>query len=273
MGKHNQPPPDYAPLARATERAAGIQESLGRDQLAFARQQYDEQAPIQRRIANQQIAAQREQLAQARDYYNYQQDTYRPLERGLVRRAQQFNTSAYQDQLAAKAAADAGVAFGQTQAANQRSMRAMGVNPNSGRFAGLQNQSSLALSANRAGAMTSARNSAEQLGYARSLDAAGLGRGLGGLSAGAYSGANSSGALAGQVSQAAGQNYVGNMAAGIGTIAQGHNTQLQGLSNILNNQTTNYINSKDTTLSDIGAIAGGFAGTAAGGKLVGKWFS
>ena len=143
MGSKGAPPPDYTPLAEASAEAARIQAGLGREQLAFAREQYDRSAPILEGIANQQMAAQSEQMAQARDYYNYQRDTYRPLERGIVADAQRFNTEAYRNQVASQAAADSGVAFGISQQQNQRAMAAMGANPNSGQFAGMQNATGL----------------------------------------------------------------------------------------------------------------------------------
>ena len=259
MGSKGAPPPDYAPLAEASAEAARIQAGLGREQLAFAREQYDRSAPLLEGIANQQMAAQNEQMAQARDYYNYQRDTYRPLERGIVADAQRFNTEAYQNQLAGQAAADAGRAFGISQQQNQRAMAAMGANPNSGRFAGMQNASGLQQAAMRANAMTGARNQAQQMGYARKLDAAGLGRGLAGASIAAYGGANQAGSMAGGNAQSAGQNYMGNMAIGSGTIAAGQQMQLSGLSNILNNQTSAYVNTSGSLLGDIGGALGGAA--------------
>ena len=260
MGKSSPPPPDYTPLAQASKEAAQIQAGLGREQLAFAREQYDRSAPQLEAVANQQMQAQREQMTQARDYYNYQQDTYRPLEQGLVADAQRFNTGAYRNQLASQAAADTGVAFGQTQAMNQRSMASMGVNPNSGRFAGMQRGSSLALAANRANAMSSTRMQADQMGYARKLDAAGLGRGLAGASAGAYGGATNAGSQAGLNVQSAGQNYMAGMGQGAGTIANGQQMQIGGLGNILNTQAEMYMNTQDANAAAFGTIAG--AGTA-----------
>ena len=259
MGSKGAPPPDYAPLAEASTEAARIQAGLGREQLAFAREQYDRSAPVLEQIANQQMAAQDEQMAQARDYYNYQKDTYRPLERGLVADAQRFNTDAYRNDLAAKAAADTGVAFGQNQAMNRRAMAAMGANPNSGRFAGMQQASGLAQAATRANAMTGARTQADQMGYARKLDAAGLGRGLAGASSAAYGGATNAGSQAGLNAQSAGQNYMGNMAIGAGTIGSGQQMQISGLSNVLNNQTSAYVNTQGSMLGDIGGIMGGAA--------------
>ena len=256
MGKSSPPPPDYAPLAEASTEAARIQAGLGREQLAFAREQYDRSAPIMEQIANQQMAAQEEQMSQARDYYDYQKDTYRPLERGLVADAERFNTDAYKNDLASKAAADAGVAFGQSQAMNQRAMASMGANPNSGRFAGMQQASGLAQAANRANVMTNTRTQADQMGYARKLDAAGLGRGLAGASSAAYGGATNAGSQAGINAQSAGSNYMLGMGQGAGTIANGQQMQLGGLGNILNTQANMYMNSANANAQMIGGALG-----------------
>ena len=259
MGKNTVEAPDYAPLADASAEAARIQAGLGREQLQFAREQYDRTAPMLQSIADQQMAAQAEQMQQARDYYDYQTDTFRPLERSIVQDAQRFNTEAYREQLANQAAADAGRAFGISQQQNQRAMASMGVNPNSGRFAGMQNAAGLQQAAVRANAMTGTRQQAEQMGYARQLDAAGLGRGLAGASLGAYGGATGAGSAAGQSAQSAGQNYMRNMGMGANTIATGQKMNLSGLSNILNNQTKTYIGTSGSFLGDVGGFLGGAA--------------
>ena len=268
MGKNNVQAPDYAPLAEASAEAARIQAGLGQNQLDFAREQYERSAPVLESIANQQMQAQKEQMDQAQDYYQYQKDVYRPLEKSIVADAQNFNTEAYREQLASQAAADAGRAFGISQQQNQRAMASMGVNPNSGRFAGMQNASGLQQAAARAATMTGTRQQAEQMGYARQLDAAGLGRGLAGASLGAYGGATGAGSAAGQNAQSAGHNYMGNMAIGAGTIGAGQKMQLQGLGNVLNNQTQTYINTSGSLLGDIGGALGGAASayTAFGGS-------
>lgn len=259
MGKSNPAPPDYTPLANASREAAQIMAGLGREQLSFAREQYNSVAPVMREIAGLQMDAQRQQMEQGADYYNYLRETYRPLEQSIVADARNFNTAAYRDQLASQAAADVGLAFGRTRDMNQRAMASMGVNPNSGRFAGVNNASTLAQAANRAGIMTNTRNQAEQLGYARQLDAAGLGRNLSGASLAAYGGAVGAGTSAGANLQSAGQNYMGNMAVGAGTIGQGQQMNLQGLSSVLNAQTQTYINTQDSFLSDLGGLMGGAA--------------
>ena len=259
MGKKSSPAPDYTPMAEASKEAAEVMAGLGREQLAFARQQYNENAPFLRDIASQQMSAQKQQMAQAQDYYDYMQNTYRPLEKSLVSDAAKFNTEAYRQQQARAAAADVGQAYTATQRANERAMASMGVNPNSGRFAGQQRASNLGLAAQRAAAMTGARQQADQMGYARKLDAAGLGRGLAGASTAAYGGASGAGSAAGNSYQSAGINAMNGMNMGAGTIGSGYNMQIQGLGNILNAQTQMAINSNDSMLGDLGGLLGGAA--------------
>ena len=88
----------------------------------------------------------------------------------------------------------------------------MGINPNSGRFAGMGIQTDLGLTANRAAAMTGARERAENLGYARRLDVAGLGRNLPGISTAAYGGATGAGSAAAGTYMAPGQSVYGRYA-------------------------------------------------------------
>lgn len=260
MGKSSAPAPDYAPLANASEESARIMAGLGREQLGFARQQYAEMSPLLRQIAEQQRAAQDEQMQQARDYYRYQTETFRPVERGLVAEAQKFDTEEYRNQLAQQAAADAGRAFGLTQAATQRASAAMGINPNSGRFAGMQQQGQNALAAQRAAAMTGTRQQAQQMGFARKLDVTGLGRGLPGASAAAYGGATAAGSAAGANYMAPGNQFMQGFGQGAQTIGAGRNFLQSGLGQIVNTQGQIY--AADLAKPDpFGSIIGAGLGT------------
>ena len=240
MGGKSQPAPDYGPM-----------QQLGADQLAFAKQQYAEMAPLARQVAAQQMAAQQQQMRQGQDYYDYQQKTFRPLEQGLVRDAERFNTADYRETLARDASAAAGRAFGITQAASQRSQASMGVNPASGRAMSMANQTNLGLAAGRANAMTGARNQAEQIGFARRLDVTGLGRNLAGASTAAYQGANAAGSAGVNTSMAPGSQFNQGMA----------NTG-QTYGNILNNQTSQFNTGLNAEGQVIGALVG--AGTTYG---------
>lgn len=212
-GKSSPPPPDYTGM-----------EALGREQLAFSRQQYAEMAPLAQRVAAQQMAAQDQQMAQAQNYFDYQQQTFRPVEQGLVRDAERFSTEGFREQQAREAAAATGRAFGVMQDAAGRAAASRGVNPNSGAGMALQSQNMLGLSAQRANAMTGARNQAEQMGFARRMDVTGLGRNLAGASTAAYGGATGAGNAGINVSMApGGQRQQGMAQAGqtMGNVATG----------------------------------------------------
>lgn len=244
-GKSSPPPPDYTGM-----------EALGREQLAFSRQQYAEMAPLAQRVAAQQMAAQDQQMRQAQDYYDYQQQTFRPVEQGLVRDAERFSTEGFREQQARDAAAATGRAFGVMQDAAGRAAASRGVNPNSGAGMALQSQNMLGLSAQRANAMTGARNQAEQLGFARRMDVTGLGRGLAGASTAAYGGATAAGTSGINTSMAPGSQRMQGMAqAG------------QTMGNVLGSQTSVYNTAQsqaDPFASivgmGLGAYAGGFGG-------------
>lgn len=207
MGGKSQPAPDYTPMA-----------AVSKEQLDFARQQYNEMKPIASRIAGAQIAAQEQQMAQAKDYYDYQKNTFRPVEQGLVRQAQEFSTEGYREQMARDAAAAAAQAFGQNQAMTSRAAAARGINMNSGAGLAMQNQNALGLSAARANAMTGARTQAQQMGWARQMDVTGLGRNLAGASTAAYGGATGAGTAGMNTSMAAGNQFQQGLAGAANTM-------------------------------------------------------
>ena len=256
MGSKAPDPPDYSQMAKASEESARIMAGLGREQLAFSKQQYTDLLPFMQGIANDQRSAMQQQMGQAKEYYDYQMGTFRPVEQKMVADALAFNTDAKREELAQQAAADAGQAFAQTQAGNERAMASMGVNPNSGRFAGQQRASELGLAANKANAMTSTRRQAEQLGQARLVDAVGLGRGLAGASSGAYAGAMNAGNSAGNNLQQPGVLYMQGLGQAANTYNQGFNTQMQGLGQIMQTQGSMYSNYSDPWMTLAGAGLG-----------------
>ena len=234
MGGKSQPAPDYSGM-----------EALGREQLQFARDQYADIKPLAQQIAAQQMAAQQQQMNQAQDYYNYQRDTFRPVEQGLVRDAERFSTEGYREQLAGQAAAAAGRAFGVQQEMGQRAMAARGVNPNSGAAMALQAQGNLGLAAQRANAMTGARTQAEQMGFARRMDVTGLGRNLAGASTAAYGGATAAGTSGINTSMAPGSQAMTGMA-----------QSGQTMGNVLSNQVSQFNAGLNAEGQVIGALTG-----------------
>jgi hypothetical protein len=220
-------------LNEQSKYATDLANKLGNDHLDFEKQQYADGKVVADKVVGAQLGMMDANEKRASDYYNYEVSTYRPLEQGLVRDAENFNTAAYQEQLASKAAADVGKAHTNAQGANQRAMMAMGINPNSGKFASMQNQSALDIAAQKASAMTNSRLQAEQIGYARKLDAAGLGRNLSGNSTAAYGLAGTMGNSAVNNQMAPGQQYSQGSSAASGIILNGANNRTQVLSQFM----------------------------------------
>jgi len=259
MGSRSAPAPDYRPMAQASERSAQIMADLGREQLAFARQQYGEMMPLARRIADEQLATQRELMDMGREDRQYQIETFRPMERGLVADAERFSTEGFREQQAREAAAAAGRAFGNIQDSSMRAMAGRGINPASGAGMALQTQGNLGLAAQRAASMTGARQQAEQMGFARRMDVTGLGRGLGGAAMGAYGAATGAGSAGLQTSMAPGTQFMAGQAAGIGTIGQGRSMLQSGLGNVLDAQGRAYSASLSQPGLDVGGLLAGGA--------------
>lgn len=218
---------------------------LGQQQLDFSKQQYQDMLPFLSNIAGDQRDMMRQQMAQAQDYYNYQQNVFRPLEQKMVAEADAYNTDAKKEEYARQSAADVAGAFQRAQAMNNQAAASMGVNPNSGRFAGMNRATVNAQAAMDADARTKGRTAAEQLGWAKKLDATGLGRNLPGASAAAYGGALNAGNSAGNNMQQPGSNYLAGMNQGANLIGQGRQLYQSGLGTALYGQGNLYNNAQN----------------------------
>jgi hypothetical protein len=225
----------------------------------FAQKQYEEQKPYLQNVADTLVAAQKQQTEQGKEYYDYNVNTFRPLEKGLVADAERFNTESYREQLAQKAAADVQQAFQGAQGVSMREATRRGINPNSGAFGAASNANALKLAAATAGAQTGARSQAEQTGWARRLDAAGLGRNLAGASTAAYSGATSAGTAGANTSMAAGNQYSSAFGQGAGYAMSGAQMGIQGAGNILSAQGSAY----NTGINARGEMMGALLGAGA----------
>ena len=174
--------PDADPNVGA---AALAQANLSKEQLDWAKSIYAEQAPDRadsKRRANltsdAQLQAMQKQTELTDDYANYQKSTFRPLEKGVVEGAFNFDTESKRDAAEGKAAAGVQSSFDNVQDQAQRNLSRMGVNPSSGRALATSNQLGIQKAMALAGAANKARTDVELQGYARKMDAANMGRNL-----------------------------------------------------------------------------------------------
>lgn len=160
------------------------------------------------RVTESQLGIQKQTADQGQDYYDYNKETYRPVEQGLVAEVLKDSTPEAYARLASTAAARTGVTFRNMSAAADKSARSMGVDPSSGQARGIRRGAEMAAAAEGSAAFNSAYDTAQKTNYARKLDVVGIGRNLPGASTAAYGvsvGAGSSAAgAANNASQTAG---------------------------------------------------------------------
>jgi hypothetical protein len=228
--------PDYTAMAEASKYAAQLGKELGDAQLAEAKRQYDQNYAVARPVVEAQTGLMKQQQTQGDDYYSYMQNTFRPLEKGMVSQAQHEGSDARMEEQAAQAAADA--RRGQSQQANMMVRQGLRYGYSPAKMAAMAGQMAGANSSAVAGAMTGARNNQRNIGWARQMDAAGLGRNLTGASQGAYGlSINAGNAAVGNQMQP-GNALMTGMAQGAGMKQQGTGQQIQGLGSILSSQTS-----------------------------------
>lgn len=177
-GSAPNPNPGMIASADAAKEIAGLQKQTADEMLAFYKEQYNDLKPMLQELTQSEIEMSQANQRRADEYAQYERSTFRPLERGIVADAASFDTEAKREQLAGSAAADVNAAFTNARGQENRALQRIGVNPNSGRFAALNEQLTLGQAGALAGAKNQARMDAENMGFARKMDAAGLGRGL-----------------------------------------------------------------------------------------------
>lgn len=251
--------PNYKPLAEASKESARIMAELGREQLDFAKTQYQDSLPMFKDLVAQQLDIGKQSKAQAEDYYNYMVANQRPVEDALNKEAMAAGLPEMQEVAAGKAMADARTGYtGALNTAVRQGIR-YGYDPmKMAAGAGATGLGYASLSASMA---NDAREKEKSLGYAKKLDVAGLYRGLPGASSGAYNMAINAGNSAANNQMAPGNNYMAGMAQGASTIGAGRQMYQSGLQGILNAQTSMAAN--DQSGATGGAIIGAIGSVAA----------
>jgi hypothetical protein len=171
------PPPDFTPLANAMREVGDKMAALGERQLAFGQQRYQETMPLYQQLVSSNLEGQKLAMEMARDAAK-ERIKYRALEDSILEETQRFSEAEAADRFAGQAGADVQQALGQQRSAAMRNLTRMGVNPNAARFAALNNEFALRGAAATAGAKTSARFAAQDLGQRLRYNAAAMGRGL-----------------------------------------------------------------------------------------------
>lgn len=197
------PPPDYSGIASSNAEVGRMQRETAQEQLAFQKQVYADSKPQQDRlyqlandVANQQMQIADANQKQANEQWDYYKGTFQPVERKMVDEAMNYDSKARQEQQASQATADVRSQMANANAQQNRAMMGMGVNPNSGRFAGLSRAQAVQAGASTAGAATGARNQVIDKGIGLRAGAASFGRNMTNTAAQSYGLATNAGSSA-----------------------------------------------------------------------------
>lgn len=162
-GGYEAPPPDPALIA-AQIKSMGIQDEMLQSIIANS----NEMLPLQKEQTAFGLKAAQTAYDQSQEDRGFMLDRRGQLsgmQDQLVQDAKSFDGEAKANELARKAQASVQQSFDNTEAQQMRSLSRMGVNPNSGKFAAMSNQNSLAKASALAGAANNARTQAEDMGY------------------------------------------------------------------------------------------------------------
>lgn len=221
-----------APDMSGVNAAAAASSELGKEALAWYKEQAAAAKPMQDRLDETSLAVSQQQLASmkandalASDYANYNKTTFRPLEQGIVADAAHYDTPEKRQAAAEAAMADVNKGFAATNDATARTLAANGVNPGSTRAMSVMSGRGVDQAVAGAGAAYKARQGVETVGHAMQMDAASLGRNL-----------PSAQATSAQVAMQTGNSAVNNAQAPVQTGLQGTNVYGGGYSTAIGAQ-------------------------------------
>lgn len=164
--------------------AAKMQAKTGADWLDFAKEQFAEAQPRQDKldaltneVTTQQLADMRKGSERSDDQWNRYNTLFKPIEDRMVSDAANYDSPEAQAKAAAEAKADVMLGASQSQQQNQRQMASMGIDPRSGRFAGVDRGTDLSVALAGAGAQNAAREGVKATGMALREGVANFGRG------------------------------------------------------------------------------------------------
>lgn len=215
MCSSKPPKPDPA-IGQAAQQNAQISKEMAavaRDELAWNKARAAEQDPLIAKIAQQQIDTADVNQQRSQEQWDIYKNLFHPVEERMVEEANTWDSPERKAQMAAEAGADVTRSYQGSRSANQREMERMGVNPNSGRFAAINNENLASQAKDEAGAMNAARRATEQQGVALRTGVAQFGRNM-----------PNTGIAADSLSLNAGNSAANTMQSGAQTNAIGSNT-------------------------------------------------
>lgn len=186
-------PPDYSGLIQASTDAAKLQSQTSADQLAWAKQQYADQAPITKQYVTAMTDQATQQTANAEKDRSRYESIYQPMESSFAQTASGWNSPARADAQAASAKADVNASMESARNNATSNLESFGIDPSQTRFGALDLGSRISQAAAGAAAGTQSRQNTQATGLALQSEAINIGRGYPGQVAQSYAGAQGAG--------------------------------------------------------------------------------
>lgn len=264
-GKNSAPkPPDYTPLANASEKSAQYSYQLAQRQQDWAEKVYNENKGTSDEVVNKAIAALDVQTQDAADARARYKTTFQPLEDQLVNDANTYNTPQKQETEAGKAEADVAAQFNSARQSAQDRLESYGVDPSQTRSGALDLGTRVAQAAAQSSAGNQARTQVENTGRALRAQAIDIGKGLPAQISNSQAGAGNSGNQAVNTNLATTASGAQTMGTGAGW--QGLGNQAIGTwGDVLNNGYNNQLNqfkANQSSSSGWGSALGAIGGIA-----------
>lgn len=270
MGKPDAPaPPDFGPIARASEKAAELSAQIAREQLTWAKEQYWNDREITDLVIESALTRMDEQDANAREDRQRYEEIFQPLEDDLAQDAANYASPERMEQEAGKAQADVSQQFELARNAAQDRLESFGIDPSQVRAGALDVSARMQEAAARASAGNQARDRTENIGRVMRSEAINVGRGYPGQIAGQLGTALQSGNQAVNSGIATTQSGVQSMGSPVQWQQQSVNALGQWNQALLNQGTLNLKTweAENNASSGVGSILGLIGGV--GTKLMG----
>ncbi|PTW53565.1 endosialidase-like protein [Breoghania corrubedonensis] len=274
MGKGSTSSPDPDPNIG---KAALKQAETGEAWLDFAKDAYSQNLERQdvldnltNQITEQQLGLATDQADWSREDRERYTSVYQPIEDDYIEKATNYATENRQNEAAAEARADVQQSAANARAASERQASSLGIDPSSGRFAGIQAATDNQQALSEAQAANTARQSVRDKGLALEADVVNMGKGYASTAGAAAAGSVSASgtALSGtQATNAQALSASNVMNSGYSGAMQGYAGQANTLSNLYGLQLQQWQAEQQAQNSSMSGLLGGI------GSAVGLAFS
>lgn len=266
-GGGSSPSPDPA-----IGQAAIMEAQTGQDWLNFSKEQFavgnERQEKIDaltNQVTEAQLKGMTDANSRADEQWKRYQEVFKPAQDEYISDAMNWDSKERQDNLAAEAKADVQSNAAMAKQSNARNMASMGVNPTSGRYAGVDRGNDLSTALASAGAQNTARNQVRGQALALKEGVANMAQGATSTAAQQSSLGLNSGNSATANTNAANQQWSNNnaiMSQGFQGAMQGYSGQASTLTGLYNAEQNAYANQQQASATNSAGLMQGL-GTAA----------